>query len=79
MKYYVFVVSNGDLQTSLTTEHTDINDAIAKYHERCALFRKDASVQTACITIIDNYLNRVGDYREYIDRTQNVQPEPVEE
>ena len=70
MKYYVIYASNGDLQLGqgAVTEWTDLEAAKGKFHDLCYLMWKESSVNTACVAIIDNALNVVSGYREYISK-----------
>ena len=67
MKYYVLIVSNGNLQLDLTTEYTDINSAIAGYSDKVSLYHKDKTVTSAVIKLVNNQLELVdGKYVEFI-------------
>ena len=72
MKYFVFYTSNGNLAISEITEHGSKNSAIAKYHDVLTLMWADATVQTASVVILDEYMNRVENYHEDVNKM--VQP-----
>ena len=68
MKYYVLIVSNGNLVINSITEWSTLDSAKGKFHEVCALYWKDASVTDATIAIVDSQLNTVDGCREAIHK-----------
>lgn len=53
-KYYVIVCSNGVIQLGdgQITSHTDLNDAIVKYHQKAAALRNEAAVIDGYVEIV---------------------------
>lgn len=65
MKYAVVKTVNGTY--SIHSEgFTDLEKAIVNYHQACATYHNADDVITACLMIVDENLNRVGEYREFI-------------
>lgn len=77
MKYALIQVSNGNY--SVVSEHSDINAAKVAFHNLAAALWNAPDVVTACIMVVDENLDVVGDpnggYKEFIS---HVEPEPVE-
>ena len=73
MKYSLIQVSNGNY--SIVSETTDLNSAKVQFHNLAAALWNAPDVNTACIIIVDENLDRVEDYKEFISR---VEPEPSE-
>ena len=74
MKYYVMVISNGNLQLGegKVTEWTDLQKAKNDFHGKCKTYGASEDVKTAYVAIMDNQFNIVGDYREFIDHRKEV-------
>ena len=53
-KYYVITCSNGSIQldNGQVTEHTDLNAAIVKYHQKCAALRNEKAVIEGYVEIV---------------------------
>ena len=67
MKYYVVYTSNGYFQTDKITEWSDLDSAKNKYHAICNTLGTNKDVETAVVKILDNQLDVVGNYSEFID------------
>ena len=69
MKYAVIKVVNGNY--SIYTEgFTDISKAKVSYHGLCQTLWNEKSVNTACAMIVDENLNAVEGYREFISHVE---------
>lgn len=73
MKYALAKVSNGNYE--IVSETTDLNSAKVQFHNTAASLWNAPDVNTACIMIVDENLDRVEDYKEFIS---HVEPEPSE-
>ena len=53
-KYYVIVCSNGSIQLGegQITEHTDLDAATVKYHQKCAALRNEKAVIEGYVEIV---------------------------
>lgn len=71
MKYSLIQVSNGNY--SIVSETTDLNSVKVGFHNLAAALWNAPDVVTACIMIVDENLDRVEDYKEFIS---HVAPEP---
>lgn len=77
MKYAIVKVVNGNY--SIHAEGiTDLNNAKVSFHGLCQTLWNAPDVITAEVKIMDENLDCVQDYKEYITHTEP-QPEPVEE
>jgi hypothetical protein len=65
MKYAVIKCVNGNYFID-SEGFTDIKQAIVKYHGVCQTLWNAPDVVTARVMIVDEYLNCVEDYREFI-------------
>ena len=74
MKYSLIQVVNGNY--SIVSETTDINAAKVQFHNLAAALWNASDVNTACIMIVDENLDQVEDYKEFIS---HVEPMPSEE
>ena len=72
MKYYVMYISNGNLQLGegAVTEWSDLDKAKAKYHDLCKILWAEPSVITGYVAIMDNQLDVVDGYKEFIQHPQ---------
>ena len=69
MKYAVIQAINGNY--SIYAEGmTDINQAKISFHGRCQALWNAPDVITGCVAIIDENLNVVGSYQEFITHNQ---------
>lgn len=71
MKYALVKVSNGSYE--IASETTDLNSAKVQYHNTAAALWNALDVNTACIMIVDENLDVVQGFKEFIS---HVQPEP---
>ena len=74
MKYAVIKSINGSFFIH-SEGWTDLSKAKVNYHSLCQALWNAEDVITAKVEIVDEQLNCVEDYREYIHH----EPEPVEE
>lgn len=75
MKYAIVKVINGNY--SIHAEgYTDKNAAKVVYHQVCSALWNAEDVQTACIKIVDENLDAVDNYTEFINK---IEPEPETE
>ena len=74
MKYSLIQVVNGNY--SIVSETTDINAAKVQFHNLAAALWNASDVNTACIMIVDENLDQVEDYKEFIS---HVEPMPSED
>lgn len=70
MKYYVIYVSNGNLQIPQITEHANLDSAKVKFHQTCATLWNEKTVITGYVAIMDNQLDVVDGYKEFIQHPQ---------
>ena len=72
MKYAIVKVVNGNY--SIDAEgFTDPGAAKVSYHGTCQALWNASDVQTACVMIVDENLDVLPGYKEFISK---VQPEP---
>ena len=64
MKYSIIQVVNGNY--SVVSETTDLNSAKVQFHNLCAALWNAPDVVTACVSIIDENLDTVQKYKEFI-------------
>lgn len=64
MKFAVIQCANGNF--TIVSEWENKEGAIKAYHGLCQALWNDASVITGCVIIVDEYLNKVDDYKEFI-------------
>lgn len=77
MIYYVIHVSNGNLQIPSITEYDNLDSAKVNYHQRCATLWNEPSVITGYVALMDNQLDIVEGYKEFIHHEVQPTPEPV--
>lgn len=65
--------------TKVGNDKYDLDEAITKWHNQCAALRNEADVLCYTCEIIDSQLDKVGNYKEFVDKRQNPTPEPTEE
>lgn len=68
MKYSLIQVSNGNY--SIVSETTDINSAKVQFHSLAAALWNATDVQTACIMIVDENLDVVQGFKEFISHVE---------
>ena len=69
MKYAIIQVSNGNY--SIVAEGiTDLANAKVQWHDRCKILWNAPDVVTACVVIVDENLDAVQNYREFISHPQ---------
>ena len=69
MKYAIVKVINGNF--SIDSEgYTSPESAKVQYHGVCRTLWNEPSVITACVMIVDENFDRLGDYREFIRHEQ---------
>ena len=65
MKFAVVKAVNGNY--SIDAEgYTSMDNAIIRWHGTCQALWNEPSVNTACVMIVDENLDKVGDYKEFI-------------
>lgn len=72
MKYAVIKVTDGNFNIH-AEGLTDPNAAKVSYHGLCQILWNDAGTTTACVMIVDENLDVLPGYKEFISKTQ---PEP---
>ena len=78
MNYVLVQMSNGNF--SIISEHnSDLDAAIMAWHARCRILRNDDTTLRYTCAILNERLEAVGDYTEYLDRTPAPEPEPEPE
>lgn len=75
MKYAIIKVSNGNYFID-TEGYTDVNNAKVAYHNLCAALWNAPDVLTACVMIVDENLDIIPGYKEFIS---HVKPGPTAE
>ena len=72
MKYAIIQVSNGNY--SVVAEGiTAISSAKTQWHNLCAALWNESSVITACAMIVDENLDNVEGYRDFITHPEEEQ------
>jgi hypothetical protein len=74
MKYSIIKCINGAF--SVDSQHGELTLAKVRFHAICQTLWNSADVKTAKIMIVDEQLNCVEDYREYIHHDSEPEPEP---
>lgn len=74
MKYAIFKCINGNF--SVHSETSDLNAAKVQFHSVAQMLWNADDVITAKIEIVDEQLNTVEGYREYIHHEPEPEPEP---
>ena len=78
MKYAIIKAINGNY--SIHAEGiTDVNNAKVTYHGLCQTLWNAPDVITATAMIVDEQLDCVEGYKEFIHHEPQPEPEPVEE
>ena len=73
MKYAIFKCINGNF--SVHSETSDLNSAKVQFHGLAQTLWNAPDVVTAKVEIVDEQLNCVEDYREYIHHDPEPEPE----
>ena len=74
MKYAIVKVINGNY--SIHAEGiTNLDSAKTQYHGLCQTLWNASDVITGCVTIVDEHLNEVAGYKEFITHAQAEQGE----
>lgn len=76
MKYAVLKVANGNF--AVHTEWSDLTKAKVNYHELCKTFWNAPDVITGKIMLVDEQLNCVDGYSEFVTHEPEPEPEPEE-
>lgn len=69
MKYAIIKVINGNYFIH-AEGLTDISKAKVSFHGLCQTLWNEKSVNTACVMIVDENLNAVEGYREFISHVE---------
>ena len=77
MKYAIVKSSNAAF--TIESEWTDLTKAKVMFHGLCQTLWNAADVKTANVMIVDEQLNCVEGYREFIHHEQTTEPEPEAE
>lgn len=77
MKYSIIKCINGAF--SVDSEHGELTQAKVRFHAICQTLWNAQDVVTAKVMIVDEQLNCVEDYREYIHHEQGPEPTPEPE
>lgn len=70
MKYAVIKVTNGNYFIH-AEGFIDPNAAKVSYHNLCQTLWNASDVQNACVMIVDENLNTLPGYKEFISKTQS--------
>lgn len=73
MKYAIYKCINGN--HSVHSETTELNSAKTQFHGLCQSLWNAPDVITAKVMIVDESLNCVEDYREFIHHEPEPEPE----
>ena len=74
MKYAIIKCINGNF--AIHAETSDLNGAKVNFHGLCQTLWSAPDVITAKVEIVDEQLNVVEDYREFIHHDPEPEPEP---
>ena len=66
MKYAIIKCSNGTF--TIDSEWTDLTQAKVKFHDVCKTLWNSVDVLNAKVEIVDEQLNVVEDYKEFVNR-----------
>ena len=77
MKYAIIKCINGNY--AIHAETSDLNSAKVNFHGLCQTLWNATDVLTAKVEIVDEQLNVVEDYREFIHHDPEPEPEPETE
>ena len=70
MKLSVIKVTNGNFNIHAEGFEDNPNGAKVSYHDLCKLLWNDPGTQTACVMIVDENLDVLPGYKEYISKAQ---------
>lgn len=70
MKYSVIKVTNGNFNIHAEGFADNVNGAKVSYHDLCKVLWNDAGTQTACVMIVDENLDVLPGYKEYISKAE---------
>lgn len=70
MKYAVIKVTNGNFNIHAEGFLDNPNGAKVSYHGLCQLLWNDPDTQTACVMIVDENLDVLPGYKEFISKVQ---------
>ena len=73
MKYAIIKCSNGAF--AIDSEWSDLTKAKVQFHTVCRTLWNTADVLSAKVVLVDEQLNCVEDYREYIHHDPEPEPE----
>jgi len=68
MKYAVIKVTNSNFNIHAEGFEDNPNGAKVSYHGLCQTLWNDAGTQTACVMIVDENLDVLPGYKEYISK-----------
>lgn len=68
MKYSIIKVTNGNFNIHAEGFEDNPNGAKVSYHGLCQTLWNDAGTQTACVMIVDENLDVLPGYKEYISK-----------
>ena len=70
MKYSVIKVTNGNFNIHAEGFEDNQNGAKVSYHGLCQTLWNDTGTQTACVMIVDENLDVLPGYKEFISKAQ---------
>ena len=70
MKYAIVTVINGNYKIE-AEGITQLDSAKTQYHGICQALWNEPTVITACVMIVDENLDKVEDYKEFISHSAN--------
>lgn len=68
MKYAVIQCADGNF--TIASEWSTQEGAIKAYHGLCQALWNDSGTTTACVIIVDENFDKLGDYKEFIRHEQ---------
>lgn len=71
MKYFIIISSNGNV--TVNSEWSNLNSAKVAYHDVCKIYWNASDVLKGFIAIVDEQLDTVQGYKEFISHPA---PEP---
>ena len=77
MKYAIIKCINGNF--AIHAETSDLNSAKVQFHGLAQTLWNAPDVTTAKVAIVDEQLNVVEDYREYVHHETEPEPQPEPE
>ena len=69
MKYAIVKVTNGNYAID-SEGYTNLDSAKVQYHGVCRALWNDAETNTACVMIVDENLDTLPGYKEFISHEQ---------